>query len=94
MKYIIDVEDKPFTNGDGEVYRVKGFRSLFFDENGLDKLMPLHISKEIKDLESQLNTVKATRDAQTLQIEKLNGQIEILKELINKRIMRGGTFDE
>lgn len=44
MKYIIDVEDKPFTNGDGEVYRVKGFRSLFFDENGLDKLMPLHIS--------------------------------------------------
>ena len=41
-KYIIELEDKPLANietpfGD-EVWRVKGFKSLVFDKNGLDKL--------------------------------------------------------
>ena len=52
MKYIIEIEDQPFTNGyavsdDGvivdeqkgeELYRVKGFKSLVFDKATLDKL--------------------------------------------------------
>ena len=44
-KYIIELEEIPFTNGfttkDGDVlYRVKGFNSLVFDREGLNKLLP------------------------------------------------------
>ena len=43
-KYIIELEDKPFEStalhieGDEILYKVKGFRSLVFDEYGLAKL--------------------------------------------------------
>jgi len=41
-KYIIELEDEPFVNDnpfdDEELWRVKGFNSLVFDQNGLDKL--------------------------------------------------------
>lgn len=44
-KYIIELEDKPFHTDaedvsfvDDKLWRVKGFRSLVFDPNGLDKL--------------------------------------------------------
>ena len=41
-KYIIELEDKPLANDEmpfgDEVWRVKGFKSLVFDKNGLDKL--------------------------------------------------------
>ena len=43
-KYIIEFEDKPFTNtelsfeDDETLWRVKGFRSLVFDQTGLDRL--------------------------------------------------------
>ena len=48
MKYIIEIEDEPFGRNDDpliphgmdELYRAKGFRSLVFDENGLNKLTP------------------------------------------------------
>lgn len=47
MKYIIELENKAFrqadsisVNFDETLYRVKGFRSLVFDKNGLDKLTP------------------------------------------------------
>ena len=45
-KYIIEVEDKPFEllSEDGftseKLFRVKGFNSLVFDWNGLNKLTP------------------------------------------------------
>jgi hypothetical protein len=40
-KYIIELEDKPFHKEDGDfLCRVKGFNSLVFDQNGLDKLTP------------------------------------------------------
>ena len=40
-KYIIELEDKPFRNGNGDfLYRVKGFNSLVFDMNGVGKLTP------------------------------------------------------
>lgn len=39
MKYIIELEDVPFSKKDGDfLYRVKGFNSLVFDMNGLQKL--------------------------------------------------------
>ncbi len=45
-KYIIEIEDEPFGRNDDpviphgmdELYRAKGFNSLVFDENGLEKL--------------------------------------------------------
>ena len=41
-KYIIELENKPFSNCDNssEVWRVKGFNALFFDQNGINKLTP------------------------------------------------------
>lgn len=52
-KYVIELEDKAFSQSeaplteDEMLYRVKGFRSLVFDQNGLDKLKPL--KDEIKE---------------------------------------------
>ena len=48
MKYIIEIENEPFGRNDDpviphgmdELYRAKGFKSLVFDKNGLDKLIP------------------------------------------------------
>lgn len=38
-KYIIEIIDKPFKDDNGrEVWRAKGFNTLYFDQNGLDKL--------------------------------------------------------
>lgn len=40
-KHIIEFEDKPFRNGNGDfLYRVKGFNSLVFDGTGVGKLTP------------------------------------------------------
>ena len=40
-KYIIELEEKPFHKDNGDfLYMVKGFNSLVFDMNGLDKLTP------------------------------------------------------
>lgn len=41
-KYIIEIEDDEFIQNEGNeiLYRAKGFKSLVFDENGLDKLTP------------------------------------------------------
>lgn len=39
MKYIIELEEVPFSKKNGDfLYRVKGFNSLVFDMNGLQKL--------------------------------------------------------
>lgn len=54
-KYVIELEDKAFSQSeaplteDEMLYRVKGFRSLVFDKNGLDKLKPLYGMKELED---------------------------------------------
>lgn len=47
-KYIIELEDDAFTNKNNEadkLYRVKGFKSLVFDEDGLNKLEPYKLPK-------------------------------------------------
>lgn len=55
-KYVIELEDKAFSQSalplddDEMLYRVKGFRSLVFDQNGLDKLTPL--KDEIKEYQT------------------------------------------
>lgn len=54
-KYIIEIEDVPFSkvhiDADGaqniNLYRVKGFSALVFDEHGLDKLTPF--DKELEE---------------------------------------------
>ena len=38
-KYIIELEDKPIGNG---LWKVRGFNSLVFDQNGLNKLKEYH----------------------------------------------------
>ena len=38
MEFILQVEDKPFVNGDKKLYKSTAFASLVFDQNGLDKL--------------------------------------------------------
>ena len=45
-KYIIEIEEEPFVrksalHGEDAVYRAVGFKSLVFDQNGLDKLTPI-----------------------------------------------------
>lgn len=38
-KYVIELCDKPMKNENGgDLWRVKGFNALVFDQNGLDKL--------------------------------------------------------
>ena len=44
-KYIIEIDDEPFIRyecfpGEEKLYIAKGFKSLVFDENGLEKLTP------------------------------------------------------
>ena len=41
-KYIIELEDDPFVSIDSpdSLYRAKGFKSLVFDKNGIEKLTP------------------------------------------------------
>jgi len=52
MKYIIDIDDEPVEG----LYKAKGFNSLVFDKNGLDRLTPYKnvvsspTLKKIKDL--------------------------------------------
>lgn len=38
-KYIIEIIEKPFKDDAGrDIWRAKGFNTLYFDQNGLDKL--------------------------------------------------------
>ena len=38
MKYIIDIEDEPFEQNGEKLWRAKGFKSLVFDKEGLNRL--------------------------------------------------------
>ena len=55
-KYIIELEEKMFSNGTLDaLYRVKGFRSLVFDAEGLAKLTPYEPEQE-RPKENALHT--------------------------------------
>ena len=47
-KYIIELEEKPFHKDNGDfLYRVKGFNSLVFDMNGIQKLTPSYTELDL-----------------------------------------------
>ncbi len=46
-KYVIELEDEPITNG---LWKAKGFNSLVFDQNGLDKLTPFNDVISVGDI--------------------------------------------
>lgn len=61
MKYIIEIENEPFGRNDDpffphgmdELYRAKGFKSLVFDQNGLNKLTP-YTEPDCKAIEDEV----------------------------------------
>lgn len=57
-KFIIEVEEKCVgdfkTEGTTELYRIKGFKSLVFDKNGLDKLQKVNSKVKIEDIDDML----------------------------------------
>lgn len=53
MKYIIDIDEKPFVqksalHGEKAVYKAKAFNTLVFDEEGLSRLTPYNEQAELK----------------------------------------------
>ena len=70
MKYIIEIEDEPLVRGGDTVWRAKGFKSLVFDQNGLDKLKSFDRSKsafkvgdEVQDYDGRLAYVIVPNEA-------------------------------
>lgn len=49
-KYIIELEDEPFTSGDKKLYKCKGFNSLVFDDNGIEILEKMHKVNYFEDV--------------------------------------------
>ena len=65
-KYIIELEDKPFHNEDGDfLYRAKGFNSLVFDMTGISKLT-LYIEPDLEQAKDEAYNegYKAGREAE------------------------------
>ena len=57
MKYIIEIEDEPLVRDGEKLWKASAFKSLVFDQNGLDKLTPyqesekeeeFHVGDEVK----------------------------------------------
>lgn len=71
MKYIIEIENEPFVR-DEKLYRAKGFKSLVFDQIGLDKLMPY---KPV-DPDAIEKARKAGQDEAWEAVKKIFGSIE------------------
>ena len=89
-KYIIELEEKPFQNAalsieDETLWRVKGFRSLVFDPNGLDRLESFdeavkEVKRECYDTGYAQGLIQGKADAKT----DLIGAVERLFEAISK----------
>ena len=70
-KYVIEFEEEPFGKNDNpviphgleELWRVKGFNSLVFDENGIKKLTPLEDTLDLDKLEVHMNGFDEGYDA-------------------------------
>lgn len=69
MEFILQVEDKPFVNGDKKLYKSTAFESLVFDQKGLDKL-------EKYD--------RARHEAEKCELTKLRGQVDDLCNEVNR----------
>lgn len=69
-KFVIEFEEKPFykmqrrgTSETEKLWRVKGFNSLVFDENGIKKLTPLEDTLDLDKLEVHMNGFDEGYDA-------------------------------
>lgn len=67
-KYVIEFEEEPFIkdpiiSAPEELWRVKGFNSLVFDENGIKKLTPLEDTLDLDKLEVHMNGFDEGYDA-------------------------------
>ena len=69
MEFILQVEDKPFVNGDKKLYKSTAFESLVFDQKGLNKL-------ERYD--------RARREAEKHELTKLRRQVDDLCNEVNR----------
>ena len=69
MEFILQVEDKPFVNGDKKLYKSTAFESLVFDQKGLNKL-------EKYD--------RARHKAEKCELTKLRGQVDDLCNEVNR----------
>ena len=69
MEFILQVEDKPFVNGDKKLYKSAAFESLVFDQKGLNKL-------EKYDRERH--------EAEKNELTKLRGQVDDLCNEVNR----------
>ena len=69
MEFILQVEDKPFVNGDKKLYKSTAFESLVFDQKGLDKL-------EKYD--------RARHESEKCELTKLRGQVDDLCNEVNR----------
>lgn len=91
-KYIIEIEDVPFSkvhiDADGaqniNLYRVKGFSALVFDEHGLDKLTPFDkaLNNELEET-YQKGFEAGSHEATTLEYQQgLNDAWECAKRIV------------
>lgn len=56
MKYVIEIENKPFERNGESLYRASNFRSLVFDKSGLSKLEPSR-EERYEELQEQADTL-------------------------------------
>ena len=76
MKYIIDIEDNAFEqdNCPDMLFRAKGFKSLVFDQNGLDKLSPYASNNDYqRGLNDAWEVVKKISRMDTETAERITG---------------------
>ena len=70
MEFILQVEDKPFVNGDKKLYKSTAFESLVFDQKGLNKLERYDRAKH----EAEKKELKKLRE----QVDSLCGEVQRL----------------
>lgn len=89
-KFEIEIESVFTNDADSELYAIKGFRSLVFDKNGLDKLKKVEEEppkpKTVKASELKAGTIVICYDNEIARIEirhfagLLNGKMYAYKE--------------
>lgn len=79
-KYIIELEDAPFVDVNGDrLWRVKGFRSLVFDSEGLKRLTSADTAFDTKRIRPG-DIVVDEDDIRFLVLEVNDGYFEVFSE--------------
>lgn len=81
-KYIIELEDAPFVDVNGnQLWRVKGFRSLVFDSEGLKRLTPAATAFAVDPKEVRPGDIVVDEDdIRFLVLDVNDGYFEALSE--------------